>query len=256
MGEWTFANPNPITAFTVGLVLERPLPPPVIREISGLHGRFKRELPRRVEQQALTFQMGAFPPQNPNPQLGGVMFDSLLPDGNTRAALSVNQAVITYMVAEYTRWVEFWPVAERLLTEIATVALREVPIRGFILVANNRFQCPSRDVNVAALIKRNPTYVVPHILVCRAPSQSIHGYAIRQDDPPGERTDNILCRLSSDDETSFVDLSFILHLRLDAEVTNSGSLGEAAGGRRPLLERALDMLHEANKNLFARSYSN
>lgn len=103
IGEWTFASPNPIVAYSVGVLLERPLSPKVVREISVAHGRFKRELPRRVEQQALTFQVNAPPGQPPELALGGVVFDKLYPDGRAQTALTVNRSVITYMVAEYTR---------------------------------------------------------------------------------------------------------------------------------------------------------
>ncbi|HEY1934387.1 MAG TPA: TIGR04255 family protein [Acetobacteraceae bacterium] len=250
MGEWTFPGPNPITSYTVGLLLERPLPAAVIRQISGQHAHFKRELPRRTEQQAITFQVGASPGQQPRPELGGVTFDYLKPDGGTRAALAVNQVAITYMVAEYTRWAEFWPVAERLLTVVANIALSEVPIRGFLLLANNRFLWSPGEVEVTALIRRDPTYVAPHILECHAQGHSIHGYTIDLNDPAGVRTDNIFCLLGTTDEGPFLDLNFNLQLRLGTVVTTGKALLESVEGRsRPLLEETLDMLHNTNKSL-------
>lgn len=251
MGEWRFHGPNPIVGYTVGLLLEQPLSASIISQISGLHGHFKRELPRRTEQQAITFQVGAQPIASPRPELGGVVFDHLFPDGRARYALAVNQGVITYMVAEYSRWIEFWPVAERLLKDVMTVALTAVPVRGFLLTANNRFTWSSGDAPVVGeLIRRDPPYVAPHILASSAPSHSIHNYTVRQETPAGERTDAIICMLGKGGEEAFIDLNFHLQLRLDAPVTDIVSLfGSTQSQTPPLLEDTLDALHETNKKL-------
>jgi hypothetical protein len=75
-----------------------------LKQISALHPQFKRELPRRVEQQALTFQVGAGPGPVPRADIGGVVFDEVGRDGSILSGLSVVQATASFMVAEYSRW--------------------------------------------------------------------------------------------------------------------------------------------------------
>ncbi len=259
MPSWTYEGLNPIVGYTVGIEFARPLSPATIRQISALHGRFfKQELPRRVEQQAVTIQMGTFgQPMNvavppAQPELGGVIFDSLLPDGRTRSALAVNQAAATYSTSQYTRWVEFCPVAERLLTEVGRIALHEVPAQGLLLIVNNRFQWPAADtVDISELIRSEPKYVAPFILQCRGPCHSFHGYSISQFDPPGKRIDNILLSLSSLPEgTMALDLNFNLRLHFAQAIADPDELFESAARKDDSnLARALWKLHELSKAL-------
>lgn len=250
IAEWTFTGPNPIVAYSVGVFLERPLSPQVVREISAAHGRFKRELPRRVEQQALTFQMGSPPGQPPELALSGVVFDKLYPDGRAQTALTVSRSIITYMVAEYTRWVEFWPVAERLLQEVLGPALKITPVQGFVLVANNRFRCTADSPDLASLLRQNPAYLAPHMLRCEPPSHSVHNYSVHQSNPAGTRTDSIVCSLSQHEGETLLDLNFTLNVRLEAVVTSERDLlGDPAWNGKTLLGYSLDVLHEGNKAL-------
>jgi uncharacterized protein (TIGR04255 family) len=259
MAGWTYNGTNPIVGYTVGIEFGRPLRPATIRQISALHGRFKQELPRRVEQQAITFQMGipfqqmgVAAPSSPPAELGGVVFDSLLPDGRTRSALSVNQTAASYTTSQYTRWVEFRPVAERLLSEVGKVALSETPAKGLLVAANNRFEWGAgADFDISKLIRPEPKYVAPFVLQCLGPCHSFHGYAIPHSDPPGNRIDNIFLTVNRSAEGAAVlDLNFNLRLQMTREITDPDELFETASTKQHSpLARALLTLHELNKAL-------
>jgi len=188
LGHWRFNEPNPIVGYTVGIEFKKPLTPPTLRRISGLHGQLKRELPRRSEQQAVTIQMGGSPQMPAHAELSGVVFDRLKPDGNPQQALSVSQAVATYMTSDYTRWAEFWPVADRLLRAVGDIVLAETAVRAVLLMANNRFEWAGTpgNIDVASLLKKDPRYVAQHVLDCTGPCHSFHGYVVQNRSPPRE----------------------------------------------------------------------
>jgi uncharacterized protein (TIGR04255 family) len=254
MGNWTYNGPNALVSYTVGIDFGQ-LSPATVRQVSALHPQFKRDLPRRSEQQAITFVMGGFPvAQSPTPQISGVVFDSLMPDGQTRAALSIGPNAVGYMVAEYTRWAEFWPVAERLLGAVAKVVMVEAPAQALILIANNRFEWsePSGSIDIAALIRPNPQYVAPYVLRCKGPCHSFHGYQESQADPSGDRTDNVIfSAMTLPEGRTVADLNFNIRLALHRPIAKVDELlaNGTSGGRSPL-EVALWKLHELNKDLF------
>jgi uncharacterized protein (TIGR04255 family) len=253
MPEWTYEGPNPIVGYAVGFQLRQPLVSEVLRKVSALHGRFRRELPRRVEQQALTFQVGGGPQSQPSVEMGGVTFDYLKPDGSTRAALIVLQRSVSYMVSDYSRWLEFWPVAERMLTEVGRAALPETAVEGLTLVANNRFEWSGRsdDGRLATLLRAQPSYVADHILDCAGACHSNHGYFATNEDPPGQRLDNINLAVFIQANSKLLHLDFDIRLTLTEPVADMGMLFDGSSGPS-FLARSLDSLHNLNKCLMSK----
>ena len=253
MGKWTFNDPNPIVGYTVGIELAQPLSPSVVRHISLLHSRFRRDLPRRLNLQAVTFQMGAPAPQSPQPAMSGVVFDSLLPDGRTKSALTANQNVVSFMIADYSRWVEFWPLADRLLREICIPALNETPAKSLLLIANNRFRWANggseSDVNVSQLLRREQRYIAPYILDYRGPCHCFMGYQADNREPPGRRTDNVFLTVTTSEDGTFLDLNFNLRLELTIPASLEELFESTDVDGRSQLEQILDSLHQLNKRL-------
>jgi hypothetical protein len=181
------------------------------------------------------------------------MFDSLMPDGRTRMALSVHQSGVAFMVGEYSRWLEFWPLADRLLREVGIPALDEAPARALMLIANNRFAWSGDDgevdTNISLLLRPEQKYVVPHILECRGPCHSFLGYVIDHAEPAGKRTDNVLLAVNWSDEGKFLDLNFSIRLELENTLSRQQLFESPDDKQRYLLERTLDDLHELNKEL-------
>jgi hypothetical protein len=254
MGDWTFDGPNPIVSYTVGLEFDRALSSATLRQISALHGSIKRDLPRRIEQQAITFQMGIGVPagvggsQGPRPDLGGVVFDHLLPDGKALSSLGVSQGTVQYMLSQYSRWAEFWPVAERLLAIVGNVALQEVAVRAVQLIANNRFVASDTKIELPNLIKQS-AYIAPHVLKCSNPCHSFHGYQVANAEPPGQRIDNVLLSVGYTAEgKAFAELNFNLRLILNEAITEAATLFRQ-NRLGSLLASTLEKLHGLNNTL-------
>ncbi len=254
MGEWTFPEPNPIISYLVGIEFGRPLPGSILRQLSTRHGEFRRDLPRQILQQALTLQLGGAPVQQPQADVGGVVFDSVLPDGTVGRALSIVQQVATYMTAEYRRWVEFWPQAERLLRPAAELALAEkIPVTALSLAVNNRFAWSSEaePPDFRRAIRSGSGLVASHMLDCDGAAHSFHGYFKVHPEPKGQRLDNIMVSSVKPASTWLLDVNFGYRLVLEKPVVDVESLFtlDASNGRS-LLESGLDSMHHLNNRLF------
>jgi uncharacterized protein (TIGR04255 family) len=205
MPGWTFEEPNPITRCVVQIALAGSLPPAVIRDISATHGQFKRELPRKLEQQMLTVQMGglsgpgrAFPPTH---DLGGVVFDYVNPLGQSARALIVGPNFINYFTTNYTRWEEFWPFALRLLTEVSKRALGAVPIMSLKLEYHDSFnwEGPRGELNLPLLFRNDSEYLSSWFLRQRDICHNYQGWGRREQGPEaGQRIDNLNIAIGDD----------------------------------------------------------
>jgi len=121
---WIFDEPNPVTKFIISMEMRDPIASGILRQISEIHGRFRQELPRKIEQQMLTLPLplqpfGTLVAQQINvpQQLGGLIFDFVGPIGIKLRALNIIQNRVIYMTAQYNRWEETWPLARRILSE-------------------------------------------------------------------------------------------------------------------------------------------
>jgi len=155
MSSWTFEQPNPIERCTIQLVFSAPLPAPIIRDLASLHIQFKRDLPRKIEQQALTLQFGGILGTEiapPSQEIAGLIFDFVNPTGESARAFVVGPNSITYFTREYTRWNEFWPFASRLLVTASRGVLSSIPLSILKLEYRDRFdwdgEPDSADVNL------------------------------------------------------------------------------------------------------------
>ena len=255
MGEWTFPERNPIVSYRVGVEFARALPAGTLRQLSARHAEFRRDLPRRVLQQALTLQLGGAPVPQPQADVGGVVFDFVQPDGTIGRALSVVQQVASYMVADYPRWVEFWPQAERLLRPAIELALAEnIPVTALILAANNRFAWSSAEESpdFTRAMRSDSGLVARHMLDCDGAAHSLHGYYKSHDAPKGQRLDNIMISSAKSASGSWdLDVNFAFRLTLHEPVRDIGTLFTANDADdRPLLEQGLKSLHQLNNQLF------
>jgi uncharacterized protein (TIGR04255 family) len=185
MSEWVFEDPNPITSYNLGVELAAPIAPARLREISALHVNFRRDLPRKVEQPMLTFQMAALPGARPQAQLGNVTFDSVRENGTVARALSIGPSQIAYMTASYPRWEEFEPVATRHISEIAKLTMSESRVAAIVMGVTNQFTWAgdAAENDIGKLLNPGSHYVAPNMLSCRDHCHSFHGYLEKLSSP-------------------------------------------------------------------------
>jgi uncharacterized protein (TIGR04255 family) len=203
MVGWEFEEPNPIKRCTIQLGLAWPLPPAVIRGISAIHGQFRRELPRKVEQQMLTVPMGglsgpgALPPTR---DLGGIIFDFVNPLGESSRGLVVGANLVNYFTASYTRWVEFWPFAARLLTAIGEEALKGAPLVSLALEYQDQFfwRGGNQELDFHLLFKSDCEYLPKRFLSQKDVCHNFQGWIERPDgNPPRHVIHNLNISLGS-----------------------------------------------------------
>jgi len=255
--RWKFEGTNPIVGYTVGFEIAGILSPDALLQISALGPSLAKDLPRKVDQQAVTFQMGSSSPI-PVRSIGGVVFDELARDGTVLKQLVVTPNSVTYRTARYERWLEYWPTAERLLNQIADVVLRHAGISGFVINAANKFTLTGDQSSLPfdELIRPGCEFIAPNLLGKKGPCHCFYGFMIESSDPPGRRIDNVNFSVGAKPEnveSNWVDLIINLRLVLNNPITERGPLfgkGVDALPHRPASD-VLERMHAANNDLFA-----
>jgi uncharacterized protein (TIGR04255 family) len=259
--DWCYNGPNPIINYAVAVEFRAPLPQTTLKAISTGHAKVRGDLPRRVEQPSITFQMagpqlrfgGA--PLTPTPiqGLGGVIFDTLNPDGTMRAALAVNPMSVTYMTSHYPRWVEFWPVAERLFEVVVEMISPAPQISSLTLNAINKFRpCESAVAPLLdSLISRHSPYIAPNLLTSKGFGHSFHGFVKDSVDPDGQTTINVNVGWSPGaDKKTEVDITFQLRRSFVSPLSAATVFDQGGGISCELLGTLFLDLHKQNNQMF------
>jgi uncharacterized protein (TIGR04255 family) len=249
VSDWKFKRANPIVNYTVGFELDPPIAPHLLKEISGLAPLFEADLPRKTEQQAFMFQMG--PGVVPQTNIGGVTFDELERDGSMKRQLAVLPQTIFYSLAPYQRWVEYWPLADRILAEAAKVALRQSQIIAFVLNAVNAFywQGPEDHIDYSGLIRDDCPYIAANVRRTKGLCHSFHGF-VRPTDIPGRRIDNVNFMVGERaDNVNVANLTFNIRVILNDRAQNYDLL--FLDPTDSFVANCFKNLHESNNKLFA-----
>ncbi|MBI3530380.1 MAG: TIGR04255 family protein [Betaproteobacteria bacterium] len=121
---------------------QTPLDPSVIAQISALHDKFREKLPRKLDQQAVTINIGAVaqPPSTPAiPQIVGVIFDRTKPDGEPEWSINVNQNILIVQCGAYSRWIPIRDEAFTYFRSILPLTLEHHPISTIGLQYTDEF---------------------------------------------------------------------------------------------------------------------
>ena len=254
-GKWSFEGPNPIVGYTVGFEVVGMLPPDLMPQISALGPLLKDDLPRKVEQPAFMFQMGATQPQQQPPRLiGSVIFDDLERDGTVVKQLVVAPNSVTYRTARYQRWVEYWPVAERILSRVAGVFSPAVKIGGFILNAANKFQLSGdqQAIPLNKLIRAGCKFVAPDMTGRTNFSHCFYGFLSKSTDPVGKMINNLNISVAGQQALErWVDFVINVRLVLDSPISGLSSLFEGTSMRQSTAQEVFQKMHKLNNELFA-----
>ena len=257
-GRWSFKGPNPITGYTVGLELSAHLLPDVVAQVSALGPALANDLPRKAEQSGLSFPMPFPLPRTPQVgprQLFGVVFDELDRDGTVLKQLSVQANVVTYMTLRYERWKEYWPVAERILKQVAGVVMPRISVSAFVLNATNRFALEGNqaDIPIDQLIRKGSKYISPDMLSKKAPCHCLYGFLLQSNQPPGTRIDNLNISIGGTEAEGrhyWADITISFRLLMKSPISDTSILfGDEEGPDSAA--GIFQKLHEANNMLFA-----
>jgi uncharacterized protein (TIGR04255 family) len=252
MSGWLYDEANPIASFTVGAELAGVISPSIVRAVSGRHHLFKRELPRKLEQPFLLFPMPGMPIQPAQNQIAGVVFDSVSQDGSVARSLTVGPNQVAYMTASYTRWKEFLPVWERLLSEVFQLLESGASATAFLLTAVNRFrwQGDSSQATLGTLLNQQSRLFAPNILTTSEDCHSFHGYVEqRANEPKGQYIRNINIQTGkehSGDRGATVLLSHRLSFTSPVDVTSLFRPND----EQSFAAKLATELHDRNNDMF------
>lgn len=255
MAGWHFEPPNPITRFMVGVEVRGPILADLIRQISGMHDQFRRELPRKLEQQMVMVQIQPMLGQVPagTPEIAGVTFDDVGRTGEVERGLLVDKTRIAFFSAQYTRWAEIWPLANRLLTECGKIILEKTPAVAILIEYQDRF-VHDRDgeegINLRLLFRDGGDLVPRHFIESTDICHSFHGWRERVDAPwAGFRIDNVNVAISDNPAGARVaDITVQHRIIMDAPCAD----GEEFFRNDGVLATIADGLHDLNKVLVRR----
>jgi uncharacterized protein (TIGR04255 family) len=136
---------NAIISATFFLESSQPFSSERLSALSGRHGEFKDELPRRRQKKAVTIELGdSLPNQMPpvahgKEEISGVTFDYLNPSGDPRWALIAEGSRLTFFCGEYTNWKKFKETANNLIRRAYNVLFQHNVVRGIGLQYRDQF---------------------------------------------------------------------------------------------------------------------
>jgi uncharacterized protein (TIGR04255 family) len=246
-----------------------PIPSGTLRQIAEIHGRFRQELPRKIEQQILTLPFPVQPfgrpvaPQLSTPdQLGGLIFDYLSPTGVPIRSLNIGQNRIVYMVTQYNRWGETWPLAERLLSECGKIVMESIPVVGVLLEYQSEYQWhgDGDQFDLVNFIRAENDLLSNNLFHRSTAMHSYSGWVERSDDAPaGIRVDNFNFSIaqSPGDPGEPAPARWRARIAVQHRLTFDEAIGDAAafftGDPVGTLTGCMDHMHELNKNLVRRA---
>jgi uncharacterized protein (TIGR04255 family) len=266
MTKWTYVPPNPITSFLVGVELSGPIPSSTMKMVASMHPQYKKELPRRLEHPSFSFgaqipffgQAGSPLRQNfafPGPpELGALVFDRVQEDGTVGKALTIGPNRVTYMTSSYSRWEEFHPVSDRIVKDIAQLALPDVNATAIILAVTNQFRLdgPVTDEYLRSLLNEQSKYVASNMMSCPNHCHSFHGYLTKLSDPVSANyIRNANVNTADDgDEKRVVNIVFTHTAIFETPLGADSHLFEGVDKKPSVFSAVCNLMHESNNELF------
>lgn len=176
---------------TVVFVVEfnAPLDTATFREISLLHPKFKGELPRKQEQKAVVVNITPTstdaPIRTASPEIGGVVFDRLAPDGQQEWALNVQPNLASVTCTKYTSWAKAWEKAESYLRLVLPIIYRSraVTVIGLQYIDKFIWEGTKSELSASELFREGSPYLVPNAYTVVGPWHSHHGYFVEKGQP-------------------------------------------------------------------------
>jgi len=161
------------------------------RAVLELHPSLAEDLPRKQITQGFQFNIGpgiasgTVGPQPGEVALSGVIFDRVLPDGNSSWILNVQPALLTVACQQYDRWSLVWTKTKRYLDTVLGVLTKGRKITGIGLQYVDEFAWTDGAIeNFRADMLFQPNrYLASHVFELRSLWHLHHGYLDTLDTP-------------------------------------------------------------------------
>jgi hypothetical protein len=208
---------------------------------------WQNELPRRSTQNAMLINPAsnqAFP--NPN-MIVSLSYEALMKDGNPEFGLRVEQNRIMFLIGQYTRWNNIWPVAEHHLAWAIQQIDSQNPVVNYACEYSDLFRYTGEydDFRPKGFLKKDSN-LVPRFVFDQSLNFHFHsGYFVDCQDPEPHRIlTRINCDLRDGPKASIRELSVNLYHQLSGPfVAGSGDIELPKG----IKERGLENFRDLHK---------
>lgn len=239
----------------LALEWQAPLDPSVFAKVSALHDKFKDKLPRKLDQQAVTINIGGpLPaPQAPNtpaiPQIVGVVFDRTKPDGEPERLVNVSQNILIVQCGEYSRWIPIRDEAFTYFRNILPLTLEHHPVSTIGLQYTDEFYITG-DFNSApvdCIFDSKSKYIPQNAARLTDLWHSFHGFFERFEEATAHRRlTNVNVTLVDQVDRRVVQIIGSHKCLLDAPTADWKKLLE---GEDSVLLTLYEQMHKLNKSI-------
>ncbi len=245
---------------TVAFVVEfdAPLNSNALRELSILHSRLKGYLPRKAEEQAVVVNLSPHSQGNTirtgSPELGGVTFDRLAPDGRQEWALKIQPNLAQVLCTNYDRWESVWSRAKSFFDIVFPVIHKHsaISVVGLQYIDEFMWEGTKSELDPSELFQKNSKYLVPNAYEMNDLWHCHHGYFAENSSPaPCKLLNNVNIDLSDSAENRVVRITTTHRANLQDRILAHISLANAENNGNTV-DNHMKALHVENKQLLSK----
>jgi uncharacterized protein (TIGR04255 family) len=253
------ADVHAIKTVSFGLEWQNPLQEEELTFLRALHPKVRDELPRVTKQEGFAFQVvvGQTQPEQqapPKPQLDGITFDALQPNGQQAWSLVIQKHFLAVSCHVYTRWEEIWGKAQELLMPFVPVLVKErgISVIGLQYVDQFRITGEREQFRAAHLFRSDSPFIPSNAYELDDLWHSHHGFFQKIAEPAAHRRlNNIDVDVLDANNERIIQITTAHRAILDEPAVDASALmNEHDGGE---LHRHVVELHTINKTCLRRT---
>lgn len=259
-----FGNKHAINTVAFVVEFNVPLEPKVFQEISLLHANFKEDLPRKAEEQAVVVNLDPTSPGSPvrsaSPEIGGIVFDRLAPDGRQEWALKVQPGLAQVLCSNYERWSSVWAKAENFFKVVLPVIHkhnRVISAVGLQYIDEFIWEGSKSELEPSALFQKDSIYLVPNSYEMNDLWHCHHGFFVDSSDPaPHKRLNNINIDISDSAENKRVVRISTTHRSILKQAIQTYVSVVDAEKTGNTIDAHMSAMHDENKSMLGKLLNN
>jgi len=242
-----------IKSVSFAVELNKPLGADAFLEISSLHPKLKDRLPRKIESTAITVDLDVsrgMRSRTSSPELNGLVFDRLKPDGTPEWKLDVGAPHVAVFCAKYTRWADVWASAREIFAVVLPIILkfRYIKAVGLQYIDEFTWAGDRAEFRSGYLFREGTEYLPNNVFALNGLWHNHHGFFSNPTGSPQHRLlTNLNVSVSDREDARVISKSAVHRALLDDLMTDvDHPLGE--GGNEGPIDALLDEMHRLNKS--------
>jgi len=243
-----------IKSVSFAVELDGPLDKDAFAEISSLHPKLQQKLPRKIENTGFLVNVNpriGLQATTPTPEISGIVFDRLMPDGTQEWSLDVSSKHVVVGGANYTRWNDMWAEARALFRVVLPTVLRSrsVTTIGLQYLDEFKWRGNRSDFRAEFLFQKGSNYIAPNIFELNDLWHNHHGFFRHCDSPCAHRgLTNINIDVADQEDFRVIAISTAHRALLPESIVDIDTL-MGANDSTGTLDELLETMHQLNKEL-------